>query len=457
MAAESSWAVLPSIIIVQILAYLTPSDRLKASATCRRWRSCLFESQLWESITFDFTNGNAEGAKFLTQKCSSFVTYARAKLSFCTADYVLNATRLLSRLSRNRRLRRLAIQPKSNYVEWLETSETQDNFVDSLIAVTKHARKLEHLSLGCIQELTDYADTFIAVLSQHEASKLRALHLESVKEDPDDYGLIELPLTKLNLLHNLQVLGIDFDHLSNSLLEGFIDNHKAKLEKLIVNVHGIHPAQEQVRNHTWWRLTQHSPKLRVTLNLIHSADGVEQLMNILKPDIPLAILRLFFCTTINAHAIDFISKHHCETFENLYVVEGLDDGNPNTFEDQIDDGNMLVMLAWRCKVLKHITFIGYLMESEDLACIARLRGPGLETLQVPESCIGTVPRVELAEDEDIEVEEVLTLEELTHDVSHHLQRPWKALSDGDVPAAVIDEEADAEQAYLPLLLQDQQW
>ena len=51
----SSWELLPHHILVSILSYLTPYQRLQAALTCTNWSSCLQHPLLWQRFVCKFT------------------------------------------------------------------------------------------------------------------------------------------------------------------------------------------------------------------------------------------------------------------------------------------------------------------------------------------------------------------------------------------------------------------
>jgi hypothetical protein len=69
----------------------------------------------------------------------------------------------------------------------------------------EHCRRLEALSLGCSEELTVYVGAFLDLLVRHQSCSLRHLGLASVKDDPDDYILLDFDPTLFRSFHRLQV------------------------------------------------------------------------------------------------------------------------------------------------------------------------------------------------------------------------------------------------------------
>lgn len=124
MAAQL-WGKLPSIIIVEILSYLSLTDRLNATTTCRRWRGCLFHPLLWRSITFKVKNGGRRRAKHLADMCGNFVREAVIIFNSRHSGDVRECLRILDFFGENTNLERLVLKPFSCRVEWPDR-ETRD-------------------------------------------------------------------------------------------------------------------------------------------------------------------------------------------------------------------------------------------------------------------------------------------------------------------------------------------
>ena len=215
--------------------------------------------------------------------------------------------------------------------------------------------------MGCIPEFIDHADQIIQLLEERQFSSLECLHIASVKEDPDSYGLLDLSVHPFCGFKNLHTLSLDYDYLTSELLMQFINvKGKVPLEKLILHVHGLEPGREKIPNLLWDRMVKANPDLAVTLSLVHSIDGCENLFDILRPAMPLVHFRMLFCQILDVNCINFMSRYMSGRLESLCIMDGLDQGKPVDYES-ISDEDPFVMLAWKCPNLQHFTLIGRLM------------------------------------------------------------------------------------------------
>ncbi|ELT88615.1 hypothetical protein CAPTEDRAFT_23856, partial [Capitella teleta] len=390
------WEQLPSTVFVQILSYLPLTDRLNATSVCRTWRGCLFQPCLWRSIDFSVNILGRKRAKLLSKMCARFVREVHLNFSASFYADVKETLKILRELTTNPNLERLTLRPSSCQLGWpeREANHCKELIVNSLKEIIINSRRLKHLSLGCIGELTDASDDLLLLLLKHQSQHLTSLHINSVKEDPYSYRLLDLPELTFSGFHCLSTLGIDYDYVTNALFHSFIHSNKTSLDSIIIHVHGISADHEVISNDTWHQMVSANPNLGVTLNLIHSIDGSSDMLHLLKPAMPLMHLRQFFCEGINISAMRFISQHVVSRLRSIVIVDGmeneiaLEEGRevfppfPNMYMSHDMDEDPFVMLAWKAPNLERLTLIGYEIMQEDVVAIARLRGPHLKHLEI---------------------------------------------------------------------------
>lgn len=128
MAAGPNWASLPSILIVDILSYLSHEDRLKASSSCKRWRNCLFHPIFWQKIRLLTGNSDRQRTKFLTDRCGRFVREVCIVFNSHNYKEVRECYQILDVLCGNKNLTVFSLQPSSCHFEWPEIQSTY--FID---------------------------------------------------------------------------------------------------------------------------------------------------------------------------------------------------------------------------------------------------------------------------------------------------------------------------------------
>ncbi|KAG8189120.1 hypothetical protein JTE90_028659 [Oedothorax gibbosus] len=460
MAGESSglWNNLPSIIIVEILSFLKLKDRLNASSVCKAWRTNLFHPKLWRKVVFQLNSCdntksvNQHGARFLAKHCGRFVRDVVIQVNSSNPRDVQLCKEVLNVLTHNNNLRALSIKPLSSRLEWTDYNDTLslDQYVDSLISIIKRARSIEHLSLGCIEELLDRSPLLLPLLAQLHSFSLRSLHLSSIKEVPGSY-LTHPTIISGSLFKSfdlLESLSIDYDYLDDQLLE-VLARPPRRMKRLNVHVHKLERGVSRPSDDAWKQISTCSPNLEVTITLLHLEGDIR---NLLSPEMPLANFRAYFSSGFRTESVAKLAYLNDQTLRSLVLVDGLnDDDSPMTsfLNSRIDP---LIILAWRCQKLTSMKIIGYEVDADSLIAISRLRGEQLQELLIPGCCINSI---QLEESEQFPRESAF--EHMGNEVSFALQKFWQPLTFCELPLAVRNINADADGAYLEELLRDQTW
>ncbi|CAL1285883.1 unnamed protein product [Larinioides sclopetarius] len=462
MAGESSglWNNLPSIIIVEIFSFLSLRDRLNASSVCKAWRNNLFHPKLWRKVVFQLnscdnkTVNQSNGARFLAKHCGRFVREVIIEVNSSNPRDVQLCKEVLKVLTYNNNLRALSIKPLSSRLEWTDYNDTLslDQYVEFLIRIIKRAHCLEHLSLGCIEELLDLSEHFLAPLSKHQAKCLRSLHLSSVKEVPGNYFINDLKTSLFRTFLQLERLSIDYDYLSDQLLDVFSQPQHRPLTHLIIHVHSFDYRFPRVSDAAWKRLTLHSPNLEVTINLLHFHNLAENVRHVLDSEMPLAHFRVYFSSGFDVDILTRIAFLNDHSLRSLVLVDELNDDLSPAATFLRGGVDPLVMLAWRCKKLTYVKIIGYEVGADSLIAVSRLRGEQLKDLKIPACCISST---QLEESEQLTQQGAL--EHMQNEVSYGLGQYWQPMTLNELPLAVRNVNMDADGAYLDEILRDQMW
>ncbi|XP_042879198.1 F-box only protein 33-like [Penaeus japonicus] len=480
------WNLLPSVILIEILSYLPLSDKISACSTCKAWRSALFHPSFWRKIELVFKSSDwsrLERSRFVASWGARKLRSCILQLETVNTSCLVEADHVLLKLTRNPQVEELILLPthchtfvkghdrpyyfrhnnnnynknNTSHSRCLPCSRSSYQFIESaqesLQSIITNSRSLRGLSLGCIQDLTDQADIFLPLLARHQSSSLNTLCLASVKYDPDSYALLDITPDNFTSFTNLQVLTLDYDYMSDRLLSVLSTPYNAPLRRLVLHVHGIDQTHRGTTEYMWYRFKQQHPQCSLVMNLMHSYDGVEQLgSGLLHPSMPLTHFRAFFCEWINVAALRLMTMWYSETLRHLTIVDALDHSGWGMLTEGRDDDqetpDPLVMLAWKCKNLEHLTLCGYGYGGSDVVAIARLRGAGLKELRIPEDCLEADESHELADEEDIE--------NIAEDVSAGLSRTWRPLTLSDLHPCVrtTSKISDTDQYMLSIVLSD---
>ncbi|GFS17594.1 F-box only protein 33 [Elysia marginata] len=446
MAAGGDWASLPSVVLEHIFSKLSLKDRTSASSTCRKWREYLFLPQFWSVINFNLSYKGRQRSRFLSAKCSKFVKEATIEFNSTRVSQVWDCARLLDLLSRNGQVECICLRPSNSYFDG--DKDSMDSFLESLRQAIKRNRKLVHLSLGFSEVVLINSRDVLNLLVKYHAPYLQSLHLTSVKEDSSSYDLPHLGFDNVSVFSNLQALSLDFDFLTPKLMTSLADRRRGcpPLINLCIHVHRV--GQRQVTDIMWKKFVAANPHLELTMNLVHSIDGLHALLDILKPSMPLVHFRQYFCGDIRVASLNALGLHYPSTLRSLTIIEAIDLQPINYDTHNAEDP--FVMLAWRCSRLECLKLFGVSMDQKNLVAIARLR-PELCELSVPSCCVFW------SEDEEDYYDSDEALFDLQFKVSESLGCNWQLLPEFCVPPAVFYHDADADNAYMADLLADQSW
>ncbi|CAN7992814.1 unnamed protein product [Ixodes hexagonus] len=399
----ADFAALPSVVLVEIYKRLSFQDRLRASSTCRAWRDCLFHPRFWTSLTIRLgrKRNNWRRAEFLARKCGRFVRHFTLEFDCSSAQIVSQCIAVLGLLGDNRQLVSLCLCPTACVVAWPlcscgeggsrvnvcaanenETVAVYDRFLEVIRQVIRTSVFLEHLSLGCLEDLVHQADSLLSLLALHQR---RQLHLASVKEDPDHYPIPEVRLRRLQSLERLSTLSIDYDYVCDQLL--LLLGERTQLVSMVLHVHGLDD-QQRVCDDSWSELRRRCPQLRVALVLLHTCESLITVRSLLSPALPLRDFQSYYSDGFRGEVLDVLSARYADTLQAVAVVNALSEGQSTprrTFAVRAE--SPVVMLAWRCHQLSSLRLVGHEIADTDVIAIARLRGPQLKELVVSADCV----------------------------------------------------------------------
>jgi len=505
------WKRLPVVVLVKVFYFLPLQQRLDASSTCKHWRQAVFSPKLWPSMNFDCNH--KKQSMFRSQMFAKTLRHTVIHLNSHSPAALRNGLKVLDNLKLNERIQSFIILPTHLNVGWSEecSSQVLDRYISAIETICLNAKNLEHFALGCIEELLDHAEAFLILLGQrachhqrristpnqirqphstvalpvggcvachyenHDVPSLKSLHLASVKSNLEVYGLIDIHANLFQPLKNLHTLSLDYDYLSNQLLQILASPDRSPLSRFDIHVHSYEEDTPPILDRCWRNLVLASPDLEVGVALLHSYEAVQNLLLILRPSMPLTHFKSFFCQSINGSAINFIGKNYRSTLKSIHIVDGFVEAMPMSYENLTQTEDPFVMLAWKCAKLESLKILGYEFLDDNLIAIARLRGPGLMHLEIPQLCILSLEPEELEEDDNSNEDAVIADDnipnmglmgvlgkvgpEFNAKMSDSLGYDWAPLDDDHIPDCVWFPydvfDNSPETYYLPSLLEGQ--
>ncbi|PSN53043.1 hypothetical protein C0J52_03960 [Blattella germanica] len=427
MATEGCWNNLPSVILLEIYSYLPQEDKIRASSTCKHWRYALYHPSFWQSIHFKAKTKDQNSTSRTRYLTDCFAKKLRnATVSFDSMDplCVQEAARVLQKLCENDHLQRLILIPSHCRFECPGRIDEQKQFFKTHILkpmrlLMEQSHRLEALSLGCSEELTVYVSAFLDLLTEHQSCSLRRLGLASVKDDPDDYLLLDLEPNRFRSLQMLQVLSVDYDYVNDNMLAALCD---VRLVRFIIHVHGIVENHPGTTNSAWTNFSQHNPSCELRLTLIHSYEAVEILhSDILKPSMPLTHLKAFFCEQLNSAALHRLSTWYAKCLRSLWWVDSLGSAASQSLVQPMgEEPDPIVMAAWRCTQLEEIVLL-----AQDILY-------------------------------DLEDDTVDAEEDLQFEITEALGAIWTPLLDSQLHDVILNPTGgDSDEFILPVVLRDE--
>ncbi|XP_011165791.1 F-box only protein 33 [Solenopsis invicta] len=448
-----SWSNLPTVILQEIFSYLPHETRIRASQVCKNWRSTLFHPNFWKKITFVFRDEDSVSwVRFLTNRFALSVHEATIRWDKPRYINCIGETyRLLKKLGRNRQLRKLFLEfhsDKHTYDcffdnEFDSNYKSSTSIVKSIVNIIETSNCLETLSLGCREELIVDLSMILEPLRLHHSKHLTHLSLASIKNDPDYYDFYELDNSIFNSFIRLSILTLDYEYVSDTLLEA-LDN--GCMQRLVIHIHGWREDYLGTTNMAWQMFVQKNPQCELRLNLIHSYAGVKVLdTDIFCPAMPLTHLQVLFCEDVNIAALHQLSMWYSQTLKSLTWIDSIDRKQyiPSTYDrNDPNSPDSLVLVAWKCTKLMKMVFLGHKYYQENLLAIARLRGNTLKLLVFAEC--------------DITAELWTEAENIRREIQDIMGPHWMLLSNADLPKVVRDPfKGDSREVIMPLVLSDQ--
>ncbi|CAG0891471.1 unnamed protein product [Darwinula stevensoni] len=268
-----------------------------------------------------------------------------------------------------------------------ETSGSLDHrLMKDIIQASKHLKKLD---LGGINEFMAYADELFDGFCD-QVPALQVLHFFRHSGEAQPPLASHLSPSLLSLSH-LQVLTLNVEHVTAELVRGLAkENHVSMTSFNIIVSHrpkNLHPVADDI----WLAFSQHSPSCEMSLNLIECPEMVLVLSAFLKPSMPLAHFRQFFCSLISPESLILLVEYYRSKLKSLHLVDQVNRSR-DTFTSSTIIPDLLITMGWKCSILSEIVLVGYEYVGEDLVGLSRLRGKGLQSLILPRRSILTSSR-----------------------------------------------------------------
>ncbi|KAB0803545.1 hypothetical protein PPYR_00515 [Photinus pyralis] len=442
-----NWSYLPSLVLFKIYSMLGHKDRISASSACRFWRQNLYHPVFWQEATF-VTDGNIAPNYYQSSIVARLVQNATVKFNSLCPDCVVKFIALLQSLSTNDNLKSLLLQPTYCHIEHKIFKVYLDKTSLTRLIQTCCRKPLQRFSIGGSEDLSQHIPQFLEVLGSAQPEKVLLLGLASVKYDSNYYPICDVRAELFLPFINLEMLSIDYDILDDDLLDNL--ENAVNLQRLIVHVHGVSDDHKGTTEEAWIRFKSRHADCQLRISFIHAYDEPAIYMQdcILKRNMPLSHLKVFFCEHINLDVLNVLSMWYPATLRSIVWVDSHNQDSQSSSwclvrhsDTNGDEPNPLVMAAWRCPHLEEIVLLGYKYYVEDLVAIARLRGDKLKVLEVAA--------------EDALYSHMYLSPAPIDEIAKIIGKPWTPLKLSELhPVIRSSDEGDSDEYVLPKVLAD---
>ncbi|KAK9893105.1 hypothetical protein WA026_023826 [Henosepilachna vigintioctopunctata] len=444
-----NWSHLPDIIIHEIFDNLNFNDRTSASSVCKHWRRNVYHRRWWKCVTFTIEPHTINKARYFIAAFAKIVSFATIKLNTLSTECMEEFVSLIQILANNPNLKSLIIEPSHCRFEIppmkLNDSEESDN-VKIVKSITACLPKLHRFSIGCIEDLSNEVEHFLEVISRKHSSRVTALGLASVKDEPGKCKNFSLRPSLIKPFSGLEILSIDYDELCDDFLNNL--ESAVNLKRLVVHLHSVRSKHPATSNGAWQDFRENHPSCELRLTVIHAFNDISNLhVSVLRKEMPLSHLKIFFCESVNLSVLEYLSQYYRESLRSLIWVDSLSQ-NDNSWAIATpfyETPDPFLLMSWLCKNLEEVILYGYKYWEENLIAVARLRGAQLRKLEVAEDDI-------LFYNTDFSPHE-----NCLKDIPLNLKRPWAPVQRSDLHPVICNPTAgDSDEYLLPIVLADLQ-
>lgn len=264
------WHCIPHNILMDIFLLLTPSDRFRASLTCRSWNTCFYIPRIWSKYVFRF---HAEQNLNWLQCVEKFGSYMKSVCIELNQYYTFNRTSACSVLSAiaklpERRLQRLKIR----FVGENPCLYAGQEFISALCELFGPAHddiqvvnSLLHVDLSDMN--VAFSGEVLDLLSENNPL-LETLNIQNKVLICQVQGSDTLRLVER--CRGLRELCIYNHSLSEDVLLALIADDRTALEHLSVYFRREDKFSRDIPTDVWKKVTGKLPLLRVTLGFDHT-------------------------------------------------------------------------------------------------------------------------------------------------------------------------------------------
>lgn len=358
---EIKWENLPEHIVVGIFSFLSLSERLTASLTCKPWRECFYSPVLWQTFQFRFLASR----EFKYSKClENHGQYLRKVEIHCNQEDKINresACTLIRKLSamKVRRLEKFTVK----FIGENPLFYAGHEFIDCLRDLFDKPKNdcevqfpLKSVDLSRLP--IAFSDDLINLLAENNPD-LESLNIQNAAlVCKVTSGCIE---NVVNKCRKLKCLALHHTSVTEEMMLSLTEDDRVQLEHLSIDCRREEKFGKDITSEIWENIRHKIPSLRVTLAFDCSCP-MFKVDEILKPEVPVKNLRLEVMSRVVSQ-VYFAAVNYSETLERLSIS--------TTSSQELEQA--LIYLVTNCRKLTELYVFQCYISHETKQKILELR------------------------------------------------------------------------------------
>ncbi|KAK3606431.1 hypothetical protein CHS0354_041370 [Potamilus streckersoni] len=360
---HSFWEYLPDIAVIEVFKHLGDRDRVNMALVCKNWNRLLGTPCLWRSRHFDMAGYRAQiigtrACKY-AERFGSYLkrlTITCSHPSYHTCKYFQKAMEdMISRLQKAQleefEMERLELDRFWKY------ESPRERLINSFVRFFKTQKSLQYFDMSMGQFPVPGGCRILEAVAHGSGDKVSDMLIEDFFHSRLAVFQVRRYITSISKFTNIKYLALNYNCLSEDIVEIFSKNLAGKLEAVNIKVYRNDPHFHHISGYAWRLLKSACPRLRVAFWL-ESMGHSSEIIPILVKDIPVWDIHLWTGYDDDAEwhlaqTIDHITDSYghiivCEftiSANCLLLKQNLNRHTPNSHGNGFAPGTHLIILS----------------------------------------------------------------------------------------------------------------
>lgn len=295
---QSRWVNIPDVVMIEIYKYLKDKDRAAAAITCKAWGRLFKTPCLWRSRHFEMggykAHSNGSRACGFANLFGSYVKY----LSISCSHPSYHTTKIFQKaiddvFGRMRNAQLMEFELERLELERYWKYETpRDRLISCFVRFFKSQKYIRTFDMTAAQCNLEGGIKLLQALGSSSGEKIEDLFIEDFFHSRIAVFQSDRYREAIYKFTNLTYLGINYNCLSDEIVDALSKTVEGKLECINIKVYKNDPHFHIISRNSWSLLRRKCPNLKVTVwfeSIGHSTDIVP----VLTKDIPLKDLHIW--------------------------------------------------------------------------------------------------------------------------------------------------------------------